>query len=205
MTGTKKKILTMCITMIVMTVSFVCSTIAYFTDSAASNYSTIASGVAKVELIDITYPFGSNIPVASGQTIKVLPGYEISKTVSARNTGTLPLYIRVKLQPEVTLAEAARGREGEIDLSLIGYNINEEYWVLHEGYYYYRMPLAGGTETTPLFTKVIFDMEMGNLYKDSTVTFLLRMETVQANNNAASPLDAYGWSALSSEEGGGNG
>ena len=202
MTNTKKKILIMCSVMIVMTVSFVFSTLAYFTDTSSFNYSMIASGTAKVELVDVTYPYGSSIPVDPSAAIRILPGYEISKTVSARNTGSLPLYVRVKLDSDITLAESAQGREDEIDLSLVSFDINNEYWVYHEGYYYYRSALTGGTEATPLLTKVIFDKNMGNLYKDSTIKFTLRMETVQANNNGAGAINAYGWSELSLEEGG---
>ena len=203
MTNTKKKILIMCAVMIVISASFVFSTLAYFSDSSAQKFSLMASGTTKVELVDITYPYGSNLPVDPSAAIRILPGYEISKTVSARNTGTLPLYIRVKLESDITLADVARGREGEIDLSLVSYDINEEYWVYYEGYYYYRSALTGGTEATPLMTKVMFDKEMGNLYKDSTITFKLRMEVVQANNNGAGAIDAIGWSELSPEEGGG--
>ena len=203
MTNTKKKILIMCAVMIVISASFVFSTLAYFTDTSSFKYSLMASGTTKVELVDITYPYGSNIPVDPGAAIRILPGYEISKTVTARNTGTLPLYIRVKLESDIALADVARGREGEIDLSLVSYDINEEFWVYYEGYYYYRSALTGGTEATPLMTKVMFDKEMGNLYKDSTITFKLRMETVQANNNGAGAIDAIGWSELSPEEGGG--
>ena len=203
MTNTKKKILIMCAVMIVISASFVFSTLAYFTDTSSFKYSLMASGTAKVEVVDITYPYGSNVPVDPGTAVRILPGYEISKTISARNMGSLPLYIRVKLESDITLADAARGREGEIDLSLVSYDINEEYWVYYEGYYYYRTALTGGTEATPLMTKVMFDKEMGNLYKDSTITFKLRMETVQANNNGAGVIDAVGWSELSPEEGGG--
>lgn len=217
MTNTKKKIIITCAVMIVTVCTFAFSTLAFFSDSESSNYGTIASGKASVEIIDITYPFGSNVAVEPGAAIKVMPGYEISKTVTARNTGTLPLYVRVKLDMDIVLAENARGREAEIDLSLVSCNINEEQWeLLDDGYYYYRSALTVGSEATPLFTAVKFHEEMGNLYKDSTVNFKVRMEIVQANNNGASAKEAQGWSeplisyetpeptaAAASEEGGG--
>lgn len=195
MTNTKKKIVIMCVVMIVTVCTFAFSTLAFFTDSESSKNGTIATGKAAVEIIDITYPLGSNVAVEPGEAIKVMPGYEISKTVTARNVGTLPLYVRVKLDTEIVLAENARGRESEIDLSLVSCNINEEKWeLLDDGYYYYRSALTVGSEATPLFTTVKFSEMMGNLYKDGTVNFKVRMEIVQANNNGANAKEAQGWS-----------
>ena len=201
MTKTKKKLIITCVTLIVTILSFFYSTLAYFTDSASSRYDGITAGSASVQIVDVTYPYGSNTPVAPGTAMRIMPGYEVSKTLTAKNTGSLPLYIRVQLHAEITLAENARGREAEIDLSLVSYDINDTDWVLHEGYYYYRTKLNGDAEANPLFTKVIFSEEMGNLYKDSTITITTRMEVVQANNNADHPWEAYGWTSLSTEGG----
>ena len=203
MTTTKKKIIATCITLTVTVLSFFYSTLAYFTDSAASRNDKIVSGQAAVELIDVTYAYGSGTAVPPGTAVRIMPGQQVSKTLTAKNTGSIPLYVRVQLSPDITLANNARGRETEIDLSLVSYDINLTDWVEHEGYYYYRKPLVGGgTEAVPLFTKVIFSEEMGNLYKDSTIYVNVRIEVVQANNNAANPIDAYGWSELPAKGGG---
>ena len=199
MTNTKKKILVMCIVMIATVTTFVCSTIAYFTDSSAIDYGEFMSGTSSVEIVDITYPYGSNIPTDSAAAIRIMPGYDISKIVTARNTGSLPLYVRVKLESDITLAEFAAGRESEIDLSLVSCNINGEYWVYHEGYYYYRSSLVSGNEAMPLFTKVHFDENMGNLYKDSQVVFRIDADAIQADYTGASPLTVVGWPERMSE------
>ena len=196
MTKTKKKIIATCITLTITVLSFFYSTLAYFTDSESSRYGTIATGQASVEVVDVTYPYGSNIAVPPGTAIRIMPGHEISKTLTTKNTGTLPLYVRVQLHSDITLAQHAQGAESQIDLSLVGYDINLVNWVEHDGYYYYRTPLLGGTEAVPLFTKVIFSEQMGNMYKDSTINFDARIEVVQANNNADNAIDAYGWSEL---------
>ena len=192
MTSTKKKIIITYITLAITILSFCYSTLAYFTDSTSTG-GNIASGSASVEVVDVTYPYGSSIAVPPGTAMRIMPGYEISKTLSARNTGSLPLYIRVKLMPEITLAEGSTGTEAQIDLSLVGYDFNLTDWVEHEGYYYYRTSLSGGKEAPALLTKVIFSEEMGNMYKDSTITIKTRVEVVQANNNSANPIYAYGW------------
>ena len=202
MTSTKKKIIITYITLAITILSFCYSTLAYFTDSTSTG-GNIASGSASVEVVDVTYPFGSNTAVPPGTALKIMPGYEVGKTVTAKNTGNLPLYIHVQLCPDITLGENARGRESEIDLSLVGYDINLTDWVEHDGFYYYRVPLVSGEEAVPLVTKVIFSEEMGNLYKDSTILLKVRLEAVQANNNAENPVDAYGWGDQLVVEGGG--
>lgn len=202
MLSTKAKIVAICITMAVTVVSFVCSTLAYFTDSATASGGMIAAGRAEVEIVDITYPYGSDVSVGADDPIDIMPGYEISKKLVVRNIGDLPLYIRVRIQSEITLADAARGREAEIDPSLVGYDINTEHWEYRDGYYYYRSVLGHGNESISPFTKVSFSERMGNLYKDSTIRFNLRVEVVQANNNGTNVFDAVGWSDASTYEGG---
>ena len=201
MTKTKAKIIVTCITMALTVSSFFYSTLAYFTDMVSSSNGSIATGVASVDLIDVTYPYGSDTAVPPGTAIRIMPGHEISKTLSARNSGDLPLYVRVQVRSDSTLASNARGRENEIDLSLVSYDINLTDWVEHDGYYYYRTALAHDTEAVPLFTKVIFSTEMGNLYKDSTILVHTRIEVVQANSNAENPIEAYGWSVLPTKGG----
>ncbi len=203
MSATKKKIIVMCVAMMITIASMVCSTIAFFTDSAQLPYGDISIGSVSVQIIDVTYPYGSNVPIAPDEAIRIFPGYEVKKTVTARNMGDLPMYVRIKLDSEITLAESSHGREAEIDRSLVGYDINLENWLLHtDGYYYYRTPLTKGKEATPLFTKVKFSEDMGNLYKDSTIRFKVRMEVVQANNNGASVTEAQGWTEPLYEGGG---
>ena len=194
MNATKKKIIAACVVMIITVVTFICSTLAYFTDSVAAGYNTITAGSTSVQLVDVTYQYGSDDLVAPGTPIKIFPGYEIRKTVTARNSGKLPMYVRVKLTPEITLANVARGREAEIDTSLVSYDIDELNWTLHtDGYYYYNHALTTDQEAPPLFTKVKFSESMGNLYKDSTITFTVLIQVVQANGNDSSAIEAHSW------------
>jgi hypothetical protein len=201
MTPTKKKIVAMAVIMCITSATFFCSTLAYFTDALSSGGSMIYTGTTSAELIDNTVLEG-NVPVAPGTPIRIMPGYKVSKTVTAKNTGTLPVYVRVKLTPEVVLAENARGRESEIDLSLISYDIDTANWVYENGYYYYKMPLTGGNQAPDLFTTVTFSEQMGNLYKDSRINFTVRIEIVQVSGNGTSALTAKGWAEPTSQGGG---
>ena len=202
MTATKKKIVATCVVMILTVLTFVGSTLAYFTDNGSSKSNTIATGAASVELMDVTYPFGSDVAVPPNTSIKIFPGYEVKKIVTARNTGDMPMYVRASLTPEITLANNAHGREAEIDTSLVSYNINEADWTLHtDGYYYYNTALAADQETVPLLTQVKFSESMGNLYKDSTIRFTVYIQVVQANGSGSSAIEAQGWSTPSVEGG----
>ena len=157
MTATKKKIIAMCIVMILTAFSFVFSTLAYFTDTSDNHKNIMATGKASVDLLDTTYQYGSDVEISPDTAIRIMPGYEIRKTVSAKNTGDISIYVRVKINVDITLAGKAIGRESEIDTSLVGYNIDEEHWFLHtDGYYYYNTALLSGDEAEPLFTRVKF-------------------------------------------------
>lgn len=197
----KHKLITSLVAMAVVVTSFVCGTVAYFTDTVSScdNAIIISTGNASAELLDVTLPYDSSEP-APGAAIDILPGYVISKTVTAKNTGAYPLYVRVKLSYDITLDERYADMQGNIDKSLISLNINTDSWLLRDGYYYYSRPLPYGETSPALMTAVSFSSEMGNMYKDSTVTFDIAMEVVQSNNNGKNVFEATGWT--SSKEGG---
>ena len=181
--------------------SFVGGTVAYFTDTVTSRDNVIIStGSASVGLLDVTLPHGSVDPSLGGEAISVLPGYTISKTVTAKNTGTYPLYVRVKLDYDITLDERYADMQGSVDKSLVSLNINTENWILRDGYYYYGKSLPHGETAPALMTAVTFSSDMGNMYKNSTITFNIVMEVVQSNNNGTNVFEATGWA--SSEEGG---
>ena len=198
---TKNKLITSLIAMAAVVTSFVCGTLAYFTDTVSSsdNSIIISTGRASAELLDVTLPYGSSEPV-SGEAIGIFPGYVISKTVTVKNTGAYPLWVRVRISYDITLDERYADMQGSIDKSLVSLNVNTESWTLRDGYYYYSRPLPFGETSPELMTAVSFSSDMGNMYKDSTVTFDIVMEVVQSNNNGTSVFDAVGWTQ--SEEGG---
>lgn len=200
-TNTKRKLITALVAVAAIVVSFVCGTVAYFTDTVTSRENVIIStGSASVGLLDVTIPHGSVEPSLGGEAINILPGYTISKTVTAKNTGTYPLYVRVKLSYDITLDARYAHMQGSVDKSLVSLNINTENWVFRDGYYYYVRPLPHGETAPALMTAVSFSSEMGNMYKDSTINFDIAMQVVQSNNNGTNVFEAAGWP--SAEEGG---
>ena len=198
MNKTKAKLITSLVAMAAIVVSFVYGTVAYFTDTVTSKGNVIVTtGSASASLLDVTLPYGSLEPSESGEPVEIMPGYSISKTVTAKNTGTYPLYVRVKLDYEITLADRYADKQGEVDKSLVSMNIDTENWILQDGYYYYKNPLHHGETAPALMTQVSFSSEMGNIYKNSTVTFRINMEVVQSNNNGANVFEAVGWTSSS--------
>ena len=108
------------------------------------------------------------------------------------NTGGQSAWIRVSVDKEIELAE---GIEGEVDTSLVTYDLNEEYWTESDGYYYYKDVLKSGETTQPLFKKVSFEKEMGNLYQNSKAVVTVNAYATQAANNGSNVFEAAGWPA----------
>lgn len=94
-------------------------TVSYFTaEDTAVN--VITAGNIRIELLETTIPEGGE-PVPFEDVIGVMPGTEVSKIVEVRNVGDKTAYVRIQLEKALTLAEVY---EGEIDLSLISFNLS---------------------------------------------------------------------------------
>lgn len=121
----------------------------------------------------------------------VMPGKEVSKIVQIKNTGASDAYIRVSVNKEILLAS---GNSESIDLNLIKLQLNTEDWTeLEDGFYYYNDVLKAGDTTSPLFTSVIFDKSMGNLYQNCTVNIDVQAQATQVANNGTNVFEAKGW------------
>lgn len=182
-----RKLAVLAVVMILIAMS-VHGSVAYFTaENTATN--VITTGSIKIELVE-TAVDGNGERVPFENVINALPASEVSKIVEVKNTGESTAYIRVKVDKTIELAE---GREGQIDLSLVSFDLNTAYWTEKDGYYYYSEAVAPDELTKPLFTKVIFDKRMDNLYQKSTVTILVDAQATQTANNGANALEAAGW------------
>ena len=165
------------------------STTAYFTyEDTATN--VITMGNIKIELQEWSIPNGGGEPIPFEDVIDVQPGMDISKIVQIKNTGGQDAWVRISLNKAITLAD---GVEGEVDLSLISYDLNTEYWIEQNGYYYYNTILKSGETTKPLFTKVTFSPNMSNLYQQSKAIIEVTAQATQVVHNGDSVLEAAGW------------
>lgn len=194
----KKLVATMVATFMLVFSLAVC-TYAYFVSTVSSEGNIIATGYASAVLHDTTDHSYPTDPDNSDEYL-IFPGYSIKKSVRVKNNGSYPLYIRAKIDSTITLDERYATRADEIDMSLVGYSIDVANWTERDGYYYYNVPLKRGEFTTNMLNSVDFSVEMGNIYKDSTIKVKILLEVVQANGNGETVFDAVGWT--SAEEGG---
>ncbi len=165
------------------------STTAYFSyEDTATN--VITAGNVKIDLQEWAVSDGGGDPVPFENVIDVMPGMEVSKIVQIKNIGEADAWVRISLDESIQLAD---GVDGEVDLSLISYDLNTEYWTEKDGYYYYSAVLAPGETTEPLFTKVIFDTFMNNMYQHSEAVVKVNAQATQVSHNGDTVLEAAGW------------
>lgn len=164
-------------------------TLAYFThEETATN--VITAGDIEIDLQEWAIPDGGGDRVPFEDVMDVMPGVEVSKIVEVKNTGDNAAWVRICLDKSITLAD---GVEGEVDLSLVSYDLNKDYWTEKDGFYYYNAALNPDQTTEPLFTKVIFSKNMSNMYQHSKAVVEVTAQATQVANNGTSALDAAGW------------
>jgi len=162
-------------------------TSAYFThEETATN--VITSGSIKAELQEWSDTGNGLVPFEDIDG--VLPGMEISKIVQVKNTGGQAAWIRISADKSIHLAE---GVNGDVDLSLISFDLNTAFWTEKDGFYYYNTILQPNEVTEPLFTKVIFSATMSNMYQNSKAVIDVTAQATQVANNGTCALDAAGW------------
>ena len=170
---------------------FAGQTFAYFKDSQVSDTNKIISGSIDVSLIEVS---NDGNYYWSAEPVKVMPaGVYNYGGFGVQNNGTIPVYIRIKVEKSIIQSEHEISSDWE---HLISCNFaigGESSWVYHEGYYYYKFALVSGEQTSSLFDKVLFAPEMGNEFKNSSIQFKLICQSVQAGGNSPDPLTAWGW------------
>lgn len=183
----KKKVFVLAIAAICLSVAAY-GTLAYFThEDTATN--VITAGDIRIDLEEWAISEdGSRVPFEDIDD--VMPGMEVSKIVQVTNTGGQEAWVRIAIEKTIVLAE---GVEGEIDLSLMTYDLNTEYWTEKDGYFYYNTSLKQNETTEPLFTKVFFSTAMSNLYQHSKAIIHADAQATQAANNGNTVFDAAGW------------
>ena len=186
-------------------VLFSAQTYAYFTSSVASENNEIVSGNLDIELIEMKN-------TGTGETayvnpVQIMPATSVSKIVKVKNTGNLPVYIRIKIEKSINKPESSLPANWEelfsCDFDLDDVSTPDEmegFWTYQDGYYYYNLPLEPGTATVPLFENVFFSAEMGNEFANSQIFFTVRCEATQSNGNADTAMEAVGWPPAEEED-----
>ena len=157
----------------------------YSAEETAKN--VMSTGKLDMELVEKT---DGGLPWPEEGFKNIAPGMNITKIVYGENTGTMDLWLRVKLDKTITAAE---GVEAALSFEKITLDINTADWTEKDGYYYYNKALKPGEASVPLFTNVHFGEELGNEYMNAKAEIDVTMQAVQANNNGESALTATGW------------
>ena len=187
----KKKILTVVLFLILL--CGVVGTTAYYTTQGTAR-NVITSGNIRVDLqewgdLAMTEPFEN----PEG----IVPDDVVTKVVTARNIGSNPAWIRIRVDKSFKLVEESEAAKeaAEKEESLIVLDINTTDWTEKDGWYYYNTPLEPNAVSKPLFTTVSFDEEMSNVWQGGQVIIDITMNAVQVANNGTAVMEAAGWSA----------
>lgn len=202
----KRKLLILSI-LAICVATLAAGSLAYFTAEETA-HNVITTGSVNVRLIEKTQLADGTVADFPQEGISgVMPGTEASKIVFARNTGEAEAWIRIRMEMSVVSAE---GEPLDAELVLDGQTIPlvipnvKEGWILgDDGYYYYRKPVSAGAETENFMETVTFAPQMGNEYRNCTVTLTITVQAVQTANNPKDPaqyadeavLQARGWPA----------
>lgn len=187
----KKKILLVAAIVICLTIA-VSGTLAYFTfEDTAHN--VITSGGVSIEVVEKTKSTdGAELEDFPKEGITgVMPGTEVSKIVSVRNTGNSEAWVRVKVDATITPAEG----EEKLPSDVMTYTVSEGWTPGTDGYYYYNNKVPAGESTSILFDTVKFAPEMGNEYQNCRANIVISAQAVQTANNGTTVMDAQGWPA----------
>ena len=138
-------------------------------------------------MIHETTDQGTEFPA---EGVYVLPGDVVSKRVTIENKCEHPFYLRVKM------VSGTNSRELTAE-ECLKININQEFWELYDGWYYYKGILSP-EETTPyVFSQVeIVGEEVDNRYIGSALSLSVRAQALQSENNPTTDGKAYtasGW------------
>ena len=184
----KKKILA--IALVVICLSIVAyGTHAYFTYDIIATH-VVTAGNVRIELEQLSVLTPGGVPIEFDRPNDIVPGTSVSKIVQVKNTGYAAAWVRLELTKEIILAD---GVAGEVDLSLVSYEINDEYWAEKDGWFYYLQPLEPGATTEPIFTEISFSASMSNMYQKSKSEINVLAHAVQTVHNGESVFDAAGW------------
>lgn len=179
---------------------FLAQTYAYFWDTNTVMENKIQTGKLDVELLEVQNT-GDEILFGT-EPVSFIPGATVRKAVKVSNTGDVPVYVRIKIEKNITDLEnnLPDGWEALISCE---FNIDDEstanstegLWIYRDGYYYYYSKLDPHTITPSLFDKIVFSTLMGNEFANKELEFKVICQSVQANGNSSSPLTAWGWPA----------
>ena len=186
----KKKILALCLVVVLAVTAITGVTLAYFTDT---DNATNTFTVGNVD-IELTEPAWTEEGGGEDQGKDVYPGEALPKDPTVTNIGKNPCFVRVSVS---NLDQF--GNKGMITLRHGNYvpGYDDEHWTYYNGYYYYNEVLTYdgddyntdlNTVTKPLFNQIV--MPDGLVGNETTKSIEVVAQAVQAQGAQPS------WSAV---------
>ena len=177
----KKKILALCLVVVLVATAITGVTLAYFTDTDdATNTFTVGN----VD-IDLTEPKWDE--QGKNEAPEAYPGEALAKDPTVTNHGANPCFVRISVTGWDCLAPAGdiTYRTDYVDGKL------GEKWAYNEadGYFYYTEPLAAGATTDALFDQIVMPTDLTNGYTGN-YSLVVNAYAVQAQGARPS------WSAV---------
>lgn len=179
----------------IFVVALVAAMMAFISTSTLAFYSTVGKATNVVTSGSIQFIIhemtdqGKEFPK---EGVYIVPGDIVSKKVSIESDCQHPFYLRVKMVSGIDSQELS----SEDCFKL---NINEENWVLHDGWYYYTGIVNPGETTPNVFSHVeIVGAKVDNSYIGKTLTLTVKAQAVQSENNPITDGNTYtasGWPA----------
>lgn len=179
----------------IIVIALVAMMLTFVSQSTMAFYSTVGKATNVVTSGNIQFIIHEKTDQGTAfpeEGVYILPGDIVSKRVTIENDCEHPFYLRVKIVYGVDSTELS----AEDCFKL---NINEEYWVYHEGWYYYKGIVQPGETTPHVFSHVeIVGSQVDNSYIGKTLTLTVKAQAVQSENNPIEDGDtttAKGWPA----------
>ena len=177
----------------IFVVALVAAMMAFISTSTLAYYSTVGKATNVVTSGNIQFIIhemtdqGKEFPK---EGVYIVPGDVVSKKVSIESDCEHPFYLRVKMVYGVDSQELT----AEDCFKL---NIDEQYWVLYDGWYYYTGIVNPGETTPDVFSHVeMVGSKIDNSYLGKTLTLTVKAQAVQSENNPISDGNTYtasGW------------
>lgn len=177
----------------IFVVALVAAMMAFISTSTLAYYSTVGKATNVVTSGNIQFIIhektdaGTEFPK---EGVYIVPGDIVSKKVSIESDCEHPFYLRVKMVYGIDSQELT----AEDCFKL---NIDEEHWVLHDGWYYYTGIVNPGETTPNVFSHVeIVGSKVDNRYIGKTLTLTVVAHAVQSENNPITDgltYTAAGW------------
>lgn len=175
------------------TITLIAIVLSFFSQGTLAYYSTVGKATNVVTSGNIQFIIHEKTDQGTAfpeDGVYIVPGDVVSKEVSIESDCEHPFYLRVKIVYGVDSTELSAEECFKL-------NINEEYWELHDGWYYYKGIVEPGQTTPNVFSHVeIVGSKVDNSYLGKTLELTVVAHAVQSENNPISGDDTFtasGW------------